>query len=314
MEHMTAWILCGILALAALILGIRLVQFRRGLKKLCDDFEAGLSQDAGAPLAVSLPALRPLAAKLNRELAQLHEERRRFQNGDRELNDAVTNISHDLRTPLTAICGYLDLLDQEEKSDTVTRYLAQIQNRTQAMRELTEELFRYSMIRSQDQLHPEPVDLVRAVEDSLLSFYGVLEERGIRPQLDLPQVPVVRDLDRQALGRILSNLISNALKYSDGDLAVSVTPEGQITFSNSAKDLTPVEVGRLFDRFYTVETGRRSTGLGLSIAKLLTERMSGTLTAANRSPTLTLCLTFSAARGQSPQTIHAQAGQSSPTP
>lgn len=294
MEHMIVWILCGVLSLGVLVLSIRLIRLRRGLKKLCKDFGTAISADSGVPIVVSAgdSQLRALAAELNGQLKLLREERRRFQNGDRELNDAVTNISHDLRTPLTAICGYLDLLEQEEKSDTVARYLAQIENRTQAMRSLTEELFRYSVIRSQEELHPEPLDLVRAVEDSLLSFYAVLEARSIQPQLDLPSEPVFRTLDKQALGRILANILSNAVKYSDGDLSVAVTSEGQITFSNSAKALTAVEVGRLFDRFYTVETGRRSTGLGLSIAKLLTQRMSGTLTAAYDAPTLTLCLTF----------------------
>ena len=90
---------------------------------------------------------------------------------------------------------------------------------------------------------------------------------------------MARSLDRAALSRVLGNLLANALKYSAGDLDVVLSPDGAITLSNAAPALDEVQVGRLFDRFYTVETGRGSTGLGLSIARSLTERMGGTISA-----------------------------------
>ena len=100
--------------------------------------------------------MRRLAAALNRELRLLREQRRRYVAGDRELKEAVANVSHDLRTPLTAICGYLDLLEQEELSPAVGRYVSVIRERAEAMRGLTEELFRYSLLVSAErELHPE---------------------------------------------------------------------------------------------------------------------------------------------------------------
>ena len=223
--------------------------------------------------------MRKLASEINVQLRLLRKERHRYQQGDRELKEAITNISHDLRTPLTAICGYLDLLDREEKNEAVRRYLSQIENRTEALKDLTEELFRYSVVTSSRKLNPEHMDLVRALEESLLSFYGAMQEKGIQPQITLPEEPVWRTLDTGAVNRIFSNIISNALKYSDGDFSVSMKKNGSITFSNTAHNLDAVAVGRLFDRFYTVETSRSSTGLGLSIAKLLTERMGGSIEA-----------------------------------
>jgi len=109
-----------------------------------------------------------------------------------ELKEAVTNITHDLRTPLTAINGYLELLDREEKSENVQRYLAQIQNRTESLKNLTEELFRYSVVTSSQELRMERVDIVRALEENLLSFYAVMKEKGIRPEIKLPEDPVYR--------------------------------------------------------------------------------------------------------------------------
>ena len=103
---------------------------------------------------------------------------------------------------------------------------------------------------------------------------------------------MIRPLDRGSLSRVLSNLISNALKYSGGDLQVSLEETGALSFSNTAPGLDAVSAGRLFDRFYTVEAGRHATGLGLSIAKLLTERMGGTIRARFRDGRLTIALTF----------------------
>ena len=164
------------------------------------------------------------------------------------------------------------------------------------MKELTQELFRYSVTVSLPEAAWEPVDLRGALEESLLSFYGAFQQRGIQPQVALPEGPVIRPLDRGSLSRVLSNLISNALKYSGGDLQVSLEETGALSFSNTAPGLDAVSAGRLFDRFYTVEAGRHATGLGLSIAKLLTERMGGTIQARFRDGRLTITLTFPEAR------------------
>lgn len=95
--------------------------------------------------------MKRLAHELNCELKKLRVQKQKYQNGDKELKGAVTNISHDLRTPLTAICGYMDLLEREEKSENVSRYLGFVQNRIEAMKQLTEELFRYSVILSTEE-------------------------------------------------------------------------------------------------------------------------------------------------------------------
>jgi len=235
--------------------------------------------------------MRELALGLNGELAELREKRLQYQQGDLELKEAVTNISHDLRTPLTAIRGYLELLEQEGDPVLTRKYLGLIGNRVEAMSRLTEELFRYS-VAAGEPVSLSQVDLGRALEESLVSFYGALQGRGITPEISLPESPVPRQLDPEALSRILSNILSNALKYSAGDLKVALTPEGRATFENSAPGLSPISAARLFDRFYTIETGRDSTGLGLSIARLLTERMGGTITSSWQHGRLTIELYF----------------------
>ncbi len=286
------WVLAAGFALLALGLGWKVALLRHGIKGLRRDLAERRGQDTNTLL--SLPCrdreLRRLASALNQELRALRQERLRYQQGDKELKEAVVNISHDLRTPLTAISGYLQLLQGQDLPPDTRRYLGQIESRTESMKRLTEELFRYSVVVSEENLAREPVDLRRAVEEALLSFYGALEGRGIEPQVRLPETPVIRQLDPAAVNRVLGNILTNALKYSAGDLEVTLEESGRLTFSNAAPGLDPVAAGRLFDRFYTVEAARNSTGLGLSIAKELTQRMGGSIGAELHGGTLTVWL------------------------
>ena len=288
-------VLCILLAVLALVLGVRLALTRRAAGDIARQLADILSDDTNSLITLGTGdrEMRRLAAQLNRELRVLREQRLRYKQGDQELKAAVTNVSHDLRTPLTAICGYLELLQREEKSENVARYLGHIENRTEAMKALTEELFRYSVVLSTaEDMEPESVDLNAAIEESAAAFYAALTAKGISPEIHMPQDRVVRDLNRAALSRVLSNLFSNALKYSDGDLAVTLTEAGEIAFSNIAAGLDQVQVGKLFDRFFSVEAARSSTGLGLAIAKTLVERMGGTIGAEYGEERLTIRVNF----------------------
>lgn len=288
------WAAAAVLAAVVLALGVKVWLLRRGAKALRLDLSQKLREDTNTLL--SLPCrdreLRRLAASLNEELRLLRKERLRYQQGDRELKEAVVNVSHDLRTPLTALSGYVELLKGEALSPAGQRYLSQIEDRAQAMQAMTEELFRYSLAAEETALTLEPVDLRAAVEEALLSFYGAFQQKGVVPQLSLPQGPVTRQLDKAALSRVLGNILTNALKYSPGELAVALSPAGGLTFSNPAPGLDPVSAGRLFHRFYTVESSAQSTGLGLSIARELTQRLGGTISAQWESGRLQVELTF----------------------
>lgn len=285
----------GTLVLFIIVLLAYLFSLRLALKEAARELSDKLKTDTNTLISISSGdrAVRTLAAQINKQLWALRKERLRLRHGDLELKNSVTNISHDLRTPLTAICGYLDLLEQEVQTEKSVRYLAVIRERTDAMRELTEELFCYSVVAgTTEELHLEPVCLNDILEQSLAGFYGALTERGITPEIKMQNQAIIRKLDTAATRRILDNLLSNAVKYSDGDLYVSLTDKGEIIFSNHTGGLDSVQVERLFDRFYTVETARQSSGLGLSIAKLLTERMGGSLMAKYQDDMLSISVGF----------------------
>lgn len=274
--------LIGILIVVVVILCIKIHFLHRAMEEMEAGFGERIAQDTNTLITISSGdrVARRLAGQLNDQLRLLRQERRRLQSGDRELKEAVTNISHDLRTPLTAICGYLDLLKGEEKSNTAKRYLSMIENRTEAMKMLTEELFHYSVITfEEEQMEYEEVVLNRVLEESISAYYGAFKKAGITPEIKMTEKKILRSLDKKTLQRILGNVISNGIKYSGGDFQIELTDYGEMNFTNTAPCLNAVQVGRLFQRFYTVAAARQSTGLGLSIAKNLTEKMGGKITA-----------------------------------
>ena len=294
---MEVWcgVLIGGLGLAVIGLLGYLISLRASLKEAARELDDKLKTDTNTLISISTGdrAMRALAAQINRQLQALRKERLKLCHGDMELKAAVTNISHDLRTPLTAICGYLDLMEREALPEKAGRYLAVIRERADAMRSLTEELFRYSVITSAgEESDRSPVRLNDILEQSLAGVYGALSKRGICPVIEMPEEPVGRVLDRRALGRVFENILGNAAKYSDGDLAVRLSPEGGVLFENGAKELDAVQTAHLFDRFFTVNTARGGTGLGLSIAKQLTERMGGSISAEYRKGRLRVQVRF----------------------
>ncbi len=300
------YVLCALCVIALTVVSVKQYCLKKSLREIQEGMEEILSQDTNRLLTISSgdKSARNLAEGLNEALGQLRRERLKYENGDRELKEAVANISHDLRTPLTAVKGYLELLEREEHSPATVRYLSIVRNRIFYMSRLTEELLRYSIARGQKEEKPVSLSLGTMVEENLIAFYGAFEAKGIRPVVQTCDTPVMRVLDPSSVNRVLQNIIANALKYSTGDVTVTVSEDGRITFSNPAPNLTPVSVAKLFDRYYTVETVEKpdtgtiapgqelSAGLGLSIARLLVERMGGSIDADYQKGELRIMVQF----------------------
>ena len=289
------WVLCVCFILVIAVLAVKLIRLHRTMDEICTELKEKMDIDTNTLITISNGSrhMRRLAAELNIQLRLLVKERRRQQSCDFELKEAMTNISHDLRTPLTAICGYLDLLKSEEKSEAADRYLSIIENRAKVLKQLMEELFQYSVITSTiDHSTYEIVTINSVLEESVSAYYAALKGRGIVPSISIPNQKIKRKLDRKALSRVFGNIIGNAIKYSGGDLQIVMSENGDIMFSNSAPQMDEIQVGKLFDRFYTVDDAKKSTGLGLSIAKTLTEQMNGKINAEYKNGKLNIHIAF----------------------
>ena len=284
--------LLGILLIAAII---KIIMLKKTARDIADAFADRLQTDTNTLIDISSHDrdMRRLADSINTQLRLLRREHLQYHQGNTELKNAITNISHDIRTPLTAIYGYLDLLRKTDDPEKQQKYIAIMKERAELMKQLTEELFRYSVIVSDEgDTETEEVFVNQVLAESISSFYPALSAKGITPEIRITDKRIVRNLNKAALSRIFANLLNNTVKYSEGDLEITMSEDGTITFSNTARALSAVDVAQLFDRFYTVEAAHHSTGLGLSIARTLAERMGGTITAAYEAPRLiiTICL------------------------
>ncbi len=276
-----------------ILLCIKICILKKSAREISAQFSDRLKDDTNNLIYISSSDrdMRHLAENLNDELKDMRKKQLQYEYGNTELKNAITNVSHDIRTPLTAIAGNLYMIGKTDDISEIRAYVNAIEERTETMKQLTEELLRYSIIIS-DENKPQTEDVFvnQLLAESISSFYPVLTEKGITPSIHLTDARIVRNVNRSELARVFSNLLNNAVKYSDGDLEITLSDTGKITFSNTAKELSTVEVEQLFDRFYTVETAHHSTGLGLSIARTLVERMGGTITANYDDGRLTIII------------------------
>lgn len=254
------FILTGCLIGAVVFLSVKLILIKKSLREIRQGLEDRLKVETNTLIDTAsrdrdLVALREA---LNDQLRELRAQRRQFQQGDQQLKQSLTQLSHDLRTPLTAIVGYLQLAEEEPASPRLKSILAVLKERAQTLRQLSEQLFSYSVA----ALDPPPltkqaVDLRRMLEKNLAAVYVLFEKQGIEPEVTMPETPVIRTLESKALDRILQNLLDNAAKYGGRELSVTLKTNGEIVFVNSAGSLSWTEVEKMFDRYYTVNTGRR---------------------------------------------------------
>ncbi|MDE7215787.1 MAG: HAMP domain-containing histidine kinase [Clostridia bacterium] len=286
-------IISAVFAFSVFALAIKLIVLKTGIKEINRQIPELIKGDTNATINISSfdKDLKSLANVLNAQLRLLREKELTYLNGDSELKSAITNVAHDIRTPLTAICGYLEMIKEEKNPDKIEKYIEIMTQRATSLKTLSEELFGYSIATDHDRSDkPEKVNVSLLLQDTLFSFYTKLSERNIVPQINMSGAPLLRFTDKNSLTRIFSNVIDNAIKYSDGDFSVSVNENGIIEFSNTASNLDNLRVQKLFDRFYTVENCNYSTGLGLSIAKLLTKRLGGEITAQFEDKVLKIIL------------------------
>ena len=215
---------------------------------------------------------------LNKELQNLRKEKLEYQNGNQELKKIVTNISHDIRTPLTAIQGYIDLL--KKNTEKQEEYIQIIEKKTEELTLLTDQLFDFSTTMDVGiKIKKEKCCINEILEEVLANMYPIFKEKQMNPKLEICKQKIYRNLDKNSINRIFENILSNVCKYGEGDFKVTLDSKGVITFSNKATSLDEITVQKIFDRYFTVENAKKSTGLGLSISKQLVELNGGTISA-----------------------------------
>jgi signal transduction histidine kinase len=198
---------------------------------------------------------------------------------EEELWQSVTGLTHDLRTPLTSIMGYIELLKDENISEAdQEKYFTVVEKRTKALQGLIFDIYELCKIEGNLTLNYKLVNLKDILLETIILFYNDFEKRGIRPVIDIDESVPSIIVDEEAVQRIFLNLIDNLLKHAEKDAVISlkVGKEHILTqFKNRVEHMREEDMERIFDRFYTAKADRsdKNTGLGLSIVKILVDKM-----------------------------------------
>lgn len=281
-------VLIVLLALACAVLLWRQYTLEQGLHQAARRMKEQMADETTVRLSLPCPGAgaEELLVCLNQLLELRQEERALYRRKEQDLRRQIANVSHDLRTPLTSILGYLQLLEGDGLSpEKKAEYLSVIEGRARTLQTFIASFYDLSRIEGGElPLEREQVDLGRALSDQLAASYGQIEEAGLEMEVDIEEgLPPVW-ADSGAVTRIFSNLLTNALRHGTGTLSVRLYREGSAivsAFSNRAEGLTEEDAAHVFERFYTADKMRtgQSTGLGLAIVKALAERMGHTAAA-----------------------------------
>lgn len=253
---------------------------QKQLRSINRQLDKRLSENTRQPITIDLfsKTINRLAININRCLKL--EEKQRLEGiiEQKQFKELISNISHDLRTPLTAIKGYQQLLEKETLSNTQLEKLHTAQKYTDELGDLIEHFFEYSyLITARVEPSLEKINLTNLAIDCVLSYIGIFEEKNI--SVNIEETPPIYVLgDKNMLTRVIENLLNNCAKHSLGDIDVKIESKSKarITFINSVNPNININVDKLFHRFYTGDSTRnKSTGLGLSIVEFLVEQMNG---------------------------------------
>ena len=268
-----------VLSILVITLLIRVVTTNIELKNITRELKEITEKDTNLLLSTSSgdKSIKILVDSLNKELKKLLSLKREYSKGIFDVKKSAENIAHDIRTPLTVIKGYVDLLEKEELSEEGRKYLEIIKGRVDYMKEMTDELFLSLSMKSRGVLNLSNIDAKSILEEALVSYYNEFKKKGMSPSLMTPNEKVIIKADSKALYRAYSNIISNALKYGEGEFKVEMDEKGNTIFSNLAPNMDSVEANRLLDRYYTISDAKASSGIGLSISKEILQEMGGEL-------------------------------------
>lgn len=287
-------ILLGLLLAAALLKWFLL---KRDIRQLLAKLEAIIQSDTNARLTTDTfdKDIVRLAESINKMLQRNRRDLFEKYRAEADLKRAITNISHDLRTPLTSALGYLQMMEAASlEEETRSRYIAIVRGRLEVLSQLMNSLFEFArVIEGTTSYVLQKVNIGNPVRDALLAHYAELEEKGFVVDAEIPDTPVYCLCDGDVLRRILQNLLKNVCIHGHSFLRIRVE-NGVIEIANKADGLNELDTERIFERFYTADASRTSknTGLGLAIVKELVLRMDGTITAGVTGECLVIRLTL----------------------
>lgn len=281
------YIMIGVLSVLILILIGILISYKRQVKDICRQLRFLQECDSNMLITTEMKKghIGELAELLNTLLKERKKERADYQKKEQMIADIYTNLSHDIRTPLTSLDGYFQLLEETQEENDRKRYIQIIQERIESLKEMLEELFTYTKLQNGTyELKLEPQNVGQILKETVFSYYDDWAEQEISPQFEITEEPVWIRGNKQALRRTIQNIIKNGLDHGNKEIRIQLSrneKQMELVFQNKIEPGEQINISRVFERFYKADKARSksSTGLGLSIAKGFVEKMHGEIAA-----------------------------------
>ena len=281
------YIMIGVLSVLILILIGILISYKRQVKDICRQLRFLQECDSNMLITTEMKKghIGELAELLNTLLKERKKERADYQKKEQMIADIYTNLSHDIRTPLTSLDGYFQLLEETQEENDRKRYIQIIQERIESLKEMLEELFTYTKLQNGTyELKLEPQNVGQILKETVFSYYDDRAEQEISPQFEITEEPVWIRGNKQALRRTIQNIIKNGLDHGNKEIRIQLSrneKQMELVFQNKIEPGEQIDISRVFERFYKADKARSksSTGLGLSIAKGFVEKMHGEIAA-----------------------------------
>ncbi len=283
------WITVILLIIGVGILSTHLCCYRKQIKQIEKQLEMLMEEESNYQLTSTCAARDTikLISNINCVVEKLRKEKRELQKSNRSYRESITSISHDIRTPLTSVKGYVQMLQSPAILEwKKMEYLHIIEYRLEDLSEMLNQLFEYARLEAGElDLNLEKVNVRNLFAETISMFYDEFMKKGCEPEIEIVEIPCFILVNSHAFVRILENLIKNALVHGIGDYKFSlklIEEQIFIQISNKTDTIEEKDIEQIFDRFYTTDQSRtrKSTGLGLAIAKKFTEQMGGKIQAS----------------------------------
>lgn len=282
------YVITVILTIGVCFLSAHLFLLKKSMKdagKQLQEINRNLEENRIVKLAAPNRELEELLTDINASLYAIRQERIVYAKREKAFKQQIENISHDLRTPLTSMIGYLRIMDTSSLNVEAQEDLHIVIRKAERLQELIAQFYDFSRVTASEySVTLEAVEVTKTLRDTLADAHAELSDRQLEVVIVIPENPVMVIANEKVLQRVFQNLLQNVARYAISNFEVSVkekSDEVVICFSNDVEDIDEYDVARLFERFYTPDRSRSSgsTGLGLTIAKEFVEKMDGKMEA-----------------------------------